>query len=126
MTGLSREGIISQLRLDAAHRNSMGLLGKEGNVPVLVALEDRHITQDQAVSLGRLRDPEVVEALMPMVSGLDRTATQDVVREARDLARSERAMLWRQRASEAIRRAQLRGRERERPRRARTGRVPLN
>jgi hypothetical protein len=109
MTGLSWDRIASQLGLDAARAKRMALLGEEENVPVLSALEDRRITQDQAVSLARLRDPEVAGSLIPLVSGLDRTATQEAVREARELAKSEPAMPKPARASEAVRRARTRG-----------------
>lgn len=82
-TGWTWESIGERLGLAVGRVQEMAAWGK--HEPVRLALDAGTLRQRQATTLGRLPDPDLATALIPIVAPLDDVTTTATVREARTL-----------------------------------------
>jgi len=97
-THWSWDEIAAYLGMDEARVRRLASL--HGQEPVLDALKRRDVTQNQAFALARVHDPELVDALIPVISGLPENTAVHVVSRAKHLDASAPAPV---RAAAAVR-----------------------
>jgi len=94
------EEIADYVGLALARVQRLALL--HGQTPVLVALEDGQITQNQAFAVGRLRDPDLAAELVTAISQLPPSLAKDVVDAARDVTAEDPRSPATERARRAV------------------------
>jgi ParB-like chromosome segregation protein Spo0J len=103
-TKWSWEEIADYVGLSLARVQRLALL--HGQSSVLDALEDGQINQNQAFSVGRLRDPDLAAELVPAISQLPSSLTKDVVDAARDVTAEDPQASATERARRAVARVE--------------------